>query len=628
MPASVDPGVQSSGPPCCRGTCVRAGPRSRAATRGCTTTITQARPISTGTIAWKASSGSVSSSTAPVSAAEDRRDPEPDQAAPLAGQLGAVADRPAERARHQTDGVADVGQHRRVAHGQQHREGDQGPRPDDGVDRARRPARPGRRRRSPSAVTQRPAHRRGLVRDRIAFPWGRLRPRWPVKAAPPGADVGGVTSAARGLVALAALPAVLLLAAACRSLACAAESGDAQAKKPPSGRRPGRRAAAPRRAGAARLRPGRCGPGRRRRHGASAPTQDADRPTGRQAAGARRPTTSRVRALYMAGGSAALYASVLDAHAASDRRARAGSPTCSARLRPAPPTPATSRRAPTRCAAGPVGSSAAAEKRDRHGGRGAAQRYDEPCRPRSTRRAPTSPGSVAAGEVAGRRRRQPPRGSRALDAAVARSGSARVAAASRRARARVLPSSLYVAAAQDLPGMSWTLLAAIGQVETGHGATPDVSYAGAQGPMQFMPAPSRRTAWTVTGTATATSTTRPTRSSAPRTTCARTAPAAAARRWPARSGTTTTPTGTCSPGAEAGRPVRASDPEPQARLTCRVSGLGSREPAGQAGGTGGRCSPEPSMPPMPLSASPSSLGTIQTLLASPCAIFGRVWRYW
>jgi membrane-bound lytic murein transglycosylase B len=35
--------------------------------------------------------------------------------------------------------------------------------------------------------------------------------------------------------------------------------------------------------------------------------------------------------------------------------------------------------------------------------------------------------------------------------------------------------------------MSWSLLAAIGQVESGHGANPGTSYAGAQGPMQFMP---------------------------------------------------------------------------------------------------------------------------------------------
>ena len=37
-------------------------------------------------------------------------------------------------------------------------------------------------------------------------------------------------------------------------------------------------------------------------------------------------------------------------------------------------------------------------------------------------------------------------------------------------------------------GLSWTVLAAIGQVESGHGSNASTSYAGAQGPMQFMPA--------------------------------------------------------------------------------------------------------------------------------------------
>ena len=32
--------------------------------------------------------------------------------------------------------------------------------------------------------------------------------------------------------------------------------------------------------------------------------------------------------------------------------------------------------------------------------------------------------------------------------------------------------------------------------------------------------------------------------------------------------------------------------------------------------------------PSPSSALPISLGTIQTLLASPSAIFGIIWRYW
>ncbi|MDX6274497.1 MAG: hypothetical protein QOJ92_1707 [Frankiales bacterium] len=48
--------------------------------------------------------------------------------------------------------------------------------------------------------------------------------------------------------------------------------------------------------------------------------------------------------------------------------------------------------------------------------------------------------------------------------------------------------ALYHAAARTCAGLSWSVLAAIGQVESGHGRNPGVSYAGAQGPMQFMPA--------------------------------------------------------------------------------------------------------------------------------------------
>jgi hypothetical protein len=58
---------------------------------------------------------------------------------------------------------------------------------------------------------------------------------------------------------------------------------------------------------------------------------------------------------------------------------------------------------------------------------------------------------------------------------------------------QVLPASpdylaLYHSAAQTCPGLSWTVLAAIGQVESGHGRNPGVSSAGAIGPMQFLPA--------------------------------------------------------------------------------------------------------------------------------------------
>lgn len=46
---------------------------------------------------------------------------------------------------------------------------------------------------------------------------------------------------------------------------------------------------------------------------------------------------------------------------------------------------------------------------------------------------------------------------------------------------------LYQRAATVCPGLSWTVLAAIGQVESGHGRNNGPSSAGALGPMQFMP---------------------------------------------------------------------------------------------------------------------------------------------
>jgi hypothetical protein len=45
----------------------------------------------------------------------------------------------------------------------------------------------------------------------------------------------------------------------------------------------------------------------------------------------------------------------------------------------------------------------------------------------------------------------------------------------------------YRAAAGSCPGLRWTLLAAVGQVESGHGRNQGPSSAGAIGPMQFMP---------------------------------------------------------------------------------------------------------------------------------------------
>ena len=47
--------------------------------------------------------------------------------------------------------------------------------------------------------------------------------------------------------------------------------------------------------------------------------------------------------------------------------------------------------------------------------------------------------------------------------------------------------ALYRAAATTCAGLPWTVLAAIGAVETGHGANTHVSSKGAMGPMQFLP---------------------------------------------------------------------------------------------------------------------------------------------
>jgi peptidoglycan hydrolase CwlO-like protein len=85
---------------------------------------------------------------------------------------------------------------------------------------------------------------------------------------------------------------------------------------------------------------------------------------------------------------------------------------------------------------------------------------------------------------------------RALDASRAAYAAQQAAfssiTAARIATMQVLPPSalylsLYRQAATTCPGLSWTVLAAIGQVESGHGRNPSTSSAGAMGPMQFLP---------------------------------------------------------------------------------------------------------------------------------------------
>ena len=84
---------------------------------------------------------------------------------------------------------------------------------------------------------------------------------------------------------------------------------------------------------------------------------------------------------------------------------------------------------------------------------------------------------------------------RAAEAALrAQSMAFSVITADRIASMRMMPAApaymalYHQAAAAMCPGLSWTVLAAIGQVESGHGKDTSTSYAGAMGPMQFLPA--------------------------------------------------------------------------------------------------------------------------------------------
>ena len=81
---------------------------------------------------------------------------------------------------------------------------------------------------------------------------------------------------------------------------------------------------------------------------------------------------------------------------------------------------------------------------------------------------------------------------RAAQVAARRLAAARAALAAAQPGGAVTMSEeyrrAYRAAAGTCPGMAWTLLAAVGQVESGHGRNPGPSSAGAIGPMQFMPA--------------------------------------------------------------------------------------------------------------------------------------------
>jgi hypothetical protein len=192
--------------------------------------------------------------------------------------------------------------------------------------------------------------------------------------------------------------------------------------------------------------------------------------------------SDRVRALYMTGGAAALYASVLDAGSATEAMQRVAY---------------VQRLVAVGSAAAAAGSADAARLRGRAGVLEARADAGTATAAKVQRRYEILVARLdeAAAEVAAlsERARDLEEAQALLDriadlnAAVAATGAQRVETARASATIPPLFKRLYVQAARTCPGMSWTLLAAVGQVESGHGANPGTSYAGAQGPMQFLP---------------------------------------------------------------------------------------------------------------------------------------------
>jgi len=200
------------------------------------------------------------------------------------------------------------------------------------------------------------------------------------------------------------------------------------------------------------------------------------------AAARERAAAQRVRALYIAGGASALVASVLDARSGGDALRRAGYVR-----RLVEGGTATAAVAAAEAARLATRASTLERAADGRAVRAAdvQQRYDDLAAALAAASAEVSRLSDRAREL--RVAQDLLAEIAALNAAVDAAGAQRVATA----RATAIPPlyrALYDRAARTCPGMSWTLLAAVGQVESGHGANPGTSYAGAQGPMQFMPA--------------------------------------------------------------------------------------------------------------------------------------------
>lgn len=195
----------------------------------------------------------------------------------------------------------------------------------------------------------------------------------------------------------------------------------------------------------------------------------------------RRAADERVRALYMSGGPVALWATVLDADSGTDALRRVAD---------AERVVGSTRRADLTVFAQADAVRQAAEATDDGVAQATATAADVDAR--LSRLSVLLARAQRVLDGLSSRARQ----LHAAEAAAAllrlQQITAENLASSRAASARAWPvpaswSALYRGAAATCPGLAWSVLAAIGQVETGHGRSTGVSSAGAMGPMQFMP---------------------------------------------------------------------------------------------------------------------------------------------
>jgi len=191
--------------------------------------------------------------------------------------------------------------------------------------------------------------------------------------------------------------------------------------------------------------------------------------------------TNRVRAFYMAGGAPVVYASVLEAHDPSDLFRRIGYARSVLDGEAAATDRAVTVSDHARSSA--AASSARVDAQVQTAGQ-VADRYQVLQDALAQQQAALDRLSARASALT--EARAAARRLRASRLAAERVALAR--AATTRATG-VPPDSLrlYHGAATTCPGLPWTVLAAIGQVESAHGRNTGPSSAGAMGPMQFLP---------------------------------------------------------------------------------------------------------------------------------------------